>query len=511
MKILENNGIEIENIDGAAFNEFLAGKDGVVKGVLDECIVYKANSNMLKMGTGLILVHGVRIKMVKETSLNIPSNSFPATPIRYRYILTLELKSDKSFDVSFKSEEFSNRELIKEDLYKTNQGKYELELFRYTIDANGYTDIVRVFDIIAGGGSGTSVTVGGEAQNTWDADTKLDKYTEVSNTDRYYGVDENGNQYVGYVMKKPTYVTAGYLATYFSKTKAGDIIGGGGRAVLLTDTPEKPYQAANKLYVDDGLSGKVPITPDGFPETYAGLFGKTGAGEIEIVSKTMYWDNIESLTGYNNNGSVAGYSHRATGENVLYTGTPDMPSQAANKKYVDEGLNNKVDKVTTAFRIYGTGESGNQIVYPTGWSVSSGILQITDYTPNGGYTDDGSFDSYITGTHKVGIPSKPSHATPKKWVEDNFTVYKHLILFATSDASPEYRLEVYSTNSTPFTSLNELPDNMPYTAINYADCFVWFFVKFDGVFYGVWLDGQASSREENISSLYFLSDTVMEI
>lgn len=156
MKILENNGIEIENIDGAAFNEFLAGKDGVVKGVLDECIVYKANSNMLKMGTGLILVHGVRIKMLEETSLNIPSNSFPATPIRYRYILTLELKSDKSFDVSFKSEEFSNRELIKEDLYKTNQGKYELELFRYTIDANGYTDIVRVFDIIAGGGGDTS-------------------------------------------------------------------------------------------------------------------------------------------------------------------------------------------------------------------------------------------------------------------------------------------------------------------------------------------------------------------
>lgn len=167
MKILENNGIEIENIDGAAFNEFLAGKDGVVKGVLDECIVYKASSNVLKMGTGLILVHGVRIKMLEETSLNIPSNSFPATPIRYRYILTLELKSDKSFDVSFKSEEFSNRELIKEDLYKTNQGKYELELFRYTIDANGYTDIIRVFDIIAGGGKGEQGAQGEEGKSLY--------------------------------------------------------------------------------------------------------------------------------------------------------------------------------------------------------------------------------------------------------------------------------------------------------------------------------------------------------
>ena len=267
MKILENNGIKIENIDGAAFNEFLAGKDGVVKGVLDECIVYKANSNMLKMGTGLILVHGVRIKMLEETSLNIPSNSFPATPIRYRYILTLELKSDKSFDVSFKSEEFSNRELIKEDLYKTNQGKYELELFRYTIDANGYTDIVRVFDIIAGGGSGTTVTVGGVVQDTWDADTKLDKATNVSQI--LYGTNDVGDT---------SYWNFGSTATRFSMVyRSGD-----GTASIAD--PIQPLNITNKQYVDTGLDGKLDKAT--FEEKTADIYVKTSSNTAKIENLT---------------------------------------------------------------------------------------------------------------------------------------------------------------------------------------------------------------------------------
>lgn len=37
-KILEQNGIDIENIDGAAFNNFAAGgRDGIMAGVLSEC------------------------------------------------------------------------------------------------------------------------------------------------------------------------------------------------------------------------------------------------------------------------------------------------------------------------------------------------------------------------------------------------------------------------------------------------------------------------------------------
>ena len=39
-KILEQNGVEIENIDGAVMNSVAAqGMDGVVGGVLNECHV----------------------------------------------------------------------------------------------------------------------------------------------------------------------------------------------------------------------------------------------------------------------------------------------------------------------------------------------------------------------------------------------------------------------------------------------------------------------------------------
>ena len=40
-KILERNGVDNENIDGAAFNNFAAGeRDGIVAGVLSQCSIY---------------------------------------------------------------------------------------------------------------------------------------------------------------------------------------------------------------------------------------------------------------------------------------------------------------------------------------------------------------------------------------------------------------------------------------------------------------------------------------
>ena len=123
------------------------------------------------------------------------------------------------------------------------------------------------------------------------------------------------------------------------------------------------------------------------------------------------------------------------------------------KKYVDTVSDGKLDKVTTAFKIYGTDGSGNQKVYQTGWSATSSIFQLMDNTPNGGYNDDGSFSSGATGTYMVAIPKKPSHATPKKWVEDNFTVYKHIVSFSVYDnAFISCSFIVYSSQSTPFTA-----------------------------------------------------------
>ena len=315
------------------------------------------------------------------------------------------------------------------------------------------------------GGSGTTVTVGGEAQDTWNADTKLDKATSVVGGFNLYGTKYNDPTTQMWQIDSGN-ATQSRIPMYFIADNAN--VNENGKGCLVTSTPKYDAHAANKKYVDDGLSGKVPITPDGFPETYAGLFGKTGAGEIEIVTKTSYWDGIENET-INANGSVASYSWRsATKQSVLYTGIPDMPHQAANKLYVDTGLDGKLDKVTEAYKIYGTDENGNQIVYHTGWSASSSIFQIMDHTPNGGYNDDGSFNDGATGTYMVAIPKKPSHATPKKWVEDNFTIYKHLIQLDMGESSPPHIFNVLSTRSTPYTNASELPKNEIFTIVDSA-------------------------------------------
>lgn len=298
---------------------------------------------------------------------------------------------------------------------------------------------------------GTSVTVGGVEQKTWNADSKLDKYTEASGAIRYYGVDDNGNQVVGYIMKHPTYqMNPGYLATYFHKNEAGDEIGGT-RAVLLTDTPEKPYHCANKIYVDDGLSGKLDkVTTTGQDKAY--MCDSNGNQTTKVISSPYYIFSYSTIPVYCN---ATDTPNNVTDNPMLLISpaTPTKPYHAANKKYVDEGLNNKVDKVTTKFKIYGTDGSGNQKVYPTGWSASSGLFQIMDGTPNGGYNDDGSFNSNTNGTYMVAIPKKPSHATPKKWVEDNFTVYKHIVSFRVYDNMfIDGKFIVYSSQATPFTT-----------------------------------------------------------
>ena len=50
-------------------------------------------------------------------------------------------------------------------------------------------------------------------------------------------------------------------------------------------------------------------------------------------------------------------------DGVLKVGTPVDNSDAATKKYVDDGLSTKVDKVNTANKVYGTDAQGNQTTY----------------------------------------------------------------------------------------------------------------------------------------------------
>mgnify|MGYP001863112611 CR=1 FL=1 len=168
-KILEQNGIDNENIDGCAFNNFAAGnRDGILKGVLNECSLI-AEGNSISIGTGVIILQGIRVKITDPEIISV--SSVPSEPVRYQIVAQLVMEEGDlscSFFVRIPTE------LIKDNFYNSGKGNgiYQQELGRVTHGTNGnLTDIQRTLDIISGGGgtSTHSVEIGNVSTNMIDA------------------------------------------------------------------------------------------------------------------------------------------------------------------------------------------------------------------------------------------------------------------------------------------------------------------------------------------------------
>jgi hypothetical protein len=65
-----------------------------------------------------------------------------------------------------------------------------------------------------------------------------------------------------------------------------------------------------------------------------------------------------------------------TGNILVPENTPNFPSVAPSKKYVDENLVNKIDKSTIPYCAYGTGGGGTQTMYPVGPAASQGVIPM---------------------------------------------------------------------------------------------------------------------------------------
>ncbi len=229
---------------------------------------------------------------------------------------------------------------------------------------------------------------------------------------------------------------------------------GGGTTVTVKGEAQETWDADTK----------VPITPDGFSATYAGLFGKTGAGKIEIVAKTSYWDNVESLTNYNNNGNVAAYSHRATGENVLYTGSPDMPNQATNKKYVDENFVAKSTDKKNA--LYGTNSSGDKIY---NFEQNPYPYSAVMFTPTNGGFGRNELPANQQGTVVVANPLEPYQCANKKYVDENSgKVYKHNIYFEDNETGAIFNYYFLSTLKDSIENRWDLPFGQTFIGNDYS-------------------------------------------
>lgn len=132
-KILEKIGIETENVDGGAFNNFTAGgESGIIEGVLNECKVVNVG-NTLTISSGLLLLSGIRIKLISSKDFSIVGT--PAVTTNYHLVAKVVLASDKNvdFDIFVRTEQA----LIKDNLYEKESGTYELEIAKFIHNTNG--------------------------------------------------------------------------------------------------------------------------------------------------------------------------------------------------------------------------------------------------------------------------------------------------------------------------------------------------------------------------------------
>ena len=153
-KILENTGVEIENVDGAAFNNFvIAGKNCIVKGVLDECKVVKTSSNSFILSKGLLIIQGVRIKILEEQLFTMTST--PSENGEYQIVAEIELTANRV--VNFSLYVAPKSELVKSALFATEAGVYQIEFGRFIYTTSGVIENLQTTLPVA---YGTPETVG---------------------------------------------------------------------------------------------------------------------------------------------------------------------------------------------------------------------------------------------------------------------------------------------------------------------------------------------------------------
>ncbi len=150
-KILEQNGIDNENVDGGAFNNFAAGgRDGIVGGVLSECALAAAGSTV-SISPGLIMLHGIRVKVTGIETLSL--SSVPIKPMSYQVVAQVTLASNGDVDFSFFIR--TPQPLVQNSLYQNSAGTYQAELASFTHNPDGtISDLMKTLDVIYGAGGG---------------------------------------------------------------------------------------------------------------------------------------------------------------------------------------------------------------------------------------------------------------------------------------------------------------------------------------------------------------------
>lgn len=262
-RILENNGIDNTNIDGASFNNFCAGqRSGIIKGILNECAITSPSTSVININTGALIISGVRVFL--DTATNFNFSTFPSTATRYSLVAEIVV-DDNSAITTRLFVQLASVALTKNSLFATSTGAgtYQIELAKFTLSTSGVSDLIRTVDVITGGtGSGESThwEVGDIITETLDVDipaeVDIDYNEDTKKYDFSFGIPQGPTGPQGEVGPQgetgPSIVSAAFDGDDIKFTKDDET------EVVLED-------AKLTLKGDTGLTG---------------LQGETGAGVV---------------------------------------------------------------------------------------------------------------------------------------------------------------------------------------------------------------------------------------
>lgn len=406
-KILEKNGVENENVDGAEFNNFCAGdRDGIVEGVLNECKVILPSSNSIEISTGEIIIKGFRLKITSPYNYSFVANAGVDTKYHIVAVLNLNANRDVSINILCKTE----TPLIKDDIFKNEFGVYELEIVKFTHTKNGIENVVEMLDIINGGGS-SGFDIG-------NVETEILNAGETPQVD-VKNVSRDGKTVTDFKFSIP-------------------------KSYALGETSDTAFAGNRGVALENGKVDK--IVPDG---NFAYVYAQTATGkETKIKYQTSLGINSSTIPIYRLRTEYPAWGtteHKPT----LISGMPENDYEVTPKKWVEDRLSGKVDKKTVdnykaatgnEVLIYGVSSDGNECVFK-----GSGLA---DYGLAGTFPIRGTYGLL----YSPDIPeasTNPKALTNRAYV-DAQKVYRHNFNIESDNGMWGHVVfEVLSTKSTP--------------------------------------------------------------
>lgn len=297
--------------------------------------------------------------------------------------------------------------------------------------------------------NGTTVLVGGNPVQTFDADSKVDKFTVTTGPDKLYAytpATQTNRSYT--IASNKNFMEGGYMPIYVNTDNTAGTDGPWNinKGFLITQTPQQNYHSANKKYVDEQVQAVKDASVEKNTTQEYIVYGTSSVG-------TQTTHTIATTNARRTAGSIPSYSS-LTNTNAdtipsnatLIVSTPTKIAQAANKQYVDNNLsiiNNRFLKSKillgyTSYYVSNLIETGVPCIIELtpcfnkqdqvgqfGLGFSSGTMIYTKlqiiYTGSGipygvGYKSDGTrvvFSSgltavYISGVSMVSVEYSPA-------------------------------------------------------------------------------------------------------